>query len=130
MDDVERDLARAARKRKQYLARGFPDPICPFSATDDILKLQRHHLAGKEYSDTIWPVRVDFHQELTAMQRDHPLGGADPRNPFEVIGRWCHNLADFFELLLRTFRIFGDFLIGLARDGYGTEFSLPTVPVP
>jgi hypothetical protein len=44
---------------------------------------------------------------------------------FEVIGRWLLSVVEYFELMLGTFRRFGEFLIELARQGYGAELKFP-----
>lgn len=35
------------------------------------------------------------------------------------------SMAEYFELIIATLRRFGEFLIGLARQGYGSEFTVP-----
>ena len=59
----------------------------------------------------------------TADPRADPPPGPNPRNVFEVIGRWLLSLASYFDLLKDTLRRFGLFLIDLAKRGYGDEFA-------
>jgi hypothetical protein len=50
----------------------------------------------------------------------------NPRNVFEVIGRWLLGMAEYFEMMIRHLQRFGEFLIELARRGYGNELCLPS----
>jgi hypothetical protein len=59
------------------------------------------------------------------MQGCEPPGGDNPKNVFEVIGRWLLGIAEWFELIGEKLYQFGEFLIGLAKQGYGGELSFP-----
>jgi hypothetical protein len=52
--------------------------------------------------------------------------GQSTRNVFEVIGRWLLGMAEYFEMLIRTLRKFGEFLIEIAKQGYGADLRFPT----
>ena len=49
----------------------------------------------------------------------------NPANVLEVIGRWLLGIAEWFELIVEKLYYFGEYLIGLAKQGYGGEFSFP-----
>ncbi len=60
------------------------------------------------------------------MQCEQPSPSDNPRNVFEIIGRWLLGMAEYFEMVIRHLRKFGEFLIELASQGYGAELELPT----
>jgi hypothetical protein len=41
------------------------------------------------------------------------------------MGRWLLSVAEYFEVMYETFWRFGEYLIALARQGYGAEFTFP-----
>ena len=59
------------------------------------------------------------------MQTEQPSPSDTPRNVFEVIGRWLLGMAEYFEMLIWHLRKFGEYLIGLAKQGYGADLKLP-----
>ena len=59
------------------------------------------------------------------MQSREPEGGQDPQNVFEVIGRWLLGIAEWFELIIEKLYEFGEFLISLAKQGYGEDLKFP-----
>jgi len=65
------------------------------------------------------------HHRRSELQREETPPTDNPRNVFEVIGRWLLSVAEYFELMCDTFRLFGEFLIDLARRGYGAELGFP-----
>ena len=81
------------------------------------------HPAGRAHDDAIRLLCVNCHRKRTADQRCDPSAGPNPRNVFEVIGRWLLSLASYFELLRETLRRFGEFLISLAKAGYGDDLT-------
>ena len=64
--------------------------------------------------------------ERTSITREQPSPSDNPRNVFEVIGRWLLGMAEYFEMLIRTLRKFGEFLIEIAKQGYGADLRFPT----
>ena len=122
MDDVKRELRREKQKRRKYLNLGIDDPRCPICGEDDVLCLELDHVAGKAHDDQRWCICKNCHAKRTAWQKDHPEGSVDPKNPLDVIGRWLLGMADYFEMLVRNLRRFGEYFISCARDGYGEDF--------
>lgn len=125
MDDLERRLFREGRRRSAHRRLGSERPVCVSCGEPDPLVLEREHLAGRKHDDTTTFMCRNCHARRSEMQREQPKGGADPRNPLEVIGRWLLGLAEYGELMIVTLRRFGEFLIALARRGYGSDLSFP-----
>ena len=124
MDDFEREVFRDKRRRAALRRLQCDDPICVICGEDDPLVLELDHNAGRKHHDTTSITCRNCHGKRTERQREQPKGGADPRNPLEVIGRWLLSIAEYFEGMVATLRRFGEFLIKLAREGYGSEFSI------
>jgi hypothetical protein len=134
MDDVERELFRAKQRRTAFRRLGTDRAMCLICAEDDPHVLQRgenDHLAGAKYADETAFLCRNCHAKRSVLQREGPRAAPwsakDPRhrNPLEVIGRWLLCIAEYFELLMVTLNRFGNFLIGLARQGYGSDLSFP-----
>jgi hypothetical protein len=88
--------------------------------------LQLDHVAGLKYDDICSPLCRNCHADRTFLQGLEPPEGENPTNVFEVIGRWLLGIATYFEMLIEKLWQFGEFLIELARRGYGGELSFPT----
>jgi hypothetical protein len=65
------------------------------------------------------------HHKRSELQREEPLPTDNPRNVFEVLGRWLLSLREYFELILEMLGRMGEYLIELARQGYGAELKFP-----
>jgi hypothetical protein len=125
MTPIERRLHRAAVKNKKERLSGIHNEVCIVCANDLGKDKQDDHLAGQKHDDLVWPLHKPCHERRNELQREQPRPTDNPRNVFEVIGRWLLSVAEYFELMCETFRRFGEFLIELARQGYGAEFTLP-----
>jgi hypothetical protein len=135
MNDDERELFRDRRLRShQRRLRvqeasckecGLTDLGCLICVEIDPRALEGDHPAGRAHHDAVVYLCRNCHAKRSDFQREEPRGGPDPRNPLEVIGRWLLGMAQYFELLMVTLRRFGEFLIGLARQGYGSDLSFP-----
>jgi hypothetical protein len=125
MSELERERFRDGRLRAAHRRLGSPRPVCVICGYDKPHGLEREHPAGRKHDDTTIFMCRNCHAERSERQREQPRGGADPRNVFEVLGRWLLSMAEYFELIIATLRRFGEFLIGLARQGYGSEFTVP-----
>ena len=125
-DDLEREIqltAERQKKRRKFDSHGLHDHVCTLCGEDDMLCLIEDHVAGRRHDDALRLICENCDCKRTADQRCDPPAGPNPRNVFEVIGRWLLSLASYFELLKDKLREFGLFLIGLAKSGYGDEFS-------
>lgn len=126
--DRRRDPVRDPEMRDRFRQAGFPEPRCPICGDDRIWRLQLDHIAGDKNDDTCWPLCGNCHADRTFAQQTLEPGDADPANPknvFEVIGRWLLGIAEWLELIVDKLWQFGKFLIDLARQGYGGELSFP-----
>lgn len=126
MDDLHRQAhleAERQKKRRRFSALGIEHHACVLCPEDDPLCLEVEHVAGRAHSDAVRLLCKNCHLKRTADQRCDPSGGPTPRNAFEVIGRWLLSLASYFDLLRDTLRHAGEFLINLAKAGYGAEFE-------
>src|SRR4051794_39848702 len=129
MDDFERKAFRASRLRAHQRRLkathascqecGVSDLGCLVCGEDDPDLLEADHIAGRKHDDTTFHLCRNHHALRSDLQREEPKGGSDPKNPLEIIGRWLLGIAQYFELLIDTLRLFGEFLIELARKGYG-----------
>jgi len=126
MDDLHRAAhleAERQKKRRKFWALGITNHVCPICGEDDALALILDHLAGRQHDDTMVLICRNCDAKRTADQRCDPSPSDSPRNVFEVIGRWLLSLASYFELMKDTLRRFGEFLINLAKAGYGDDLS-------
>jgi hypothetical protein len=121
----EAKLKRAAGRRKKLKALGIQTEVCIGCASDDISTFELDHVAGRKHHDQLWPLCEECHMERTSMLSEQPRPTENPRNVFELIGRWLLGKGEYFELMIRYLRKFGEFLIELARRGYGDELILP-----
>ncbi len=125
-DDLEHDLhveAERAKKRRGFEAAGHYVHVCVCCPEDDPLCLTFEHLAGRNHDDTHVLVCMNCKAKRDCAQRAEPAGSGQPRNPFEVIGRWLLGMAAYFGILRRALRRFGVWLIRLARTGYGDDLT-------
>ena len=84
-------------------------------------------MIGRKHGDCrLAALRIQIvSRKRSELQREEPPPTENPRNVFEVIGRWLLSVAEYFEIMCETFRRFGEFLIELARQGYGAELEFP-----
>jgi hypothetical protein len=125
MTPVERELHRAAVKNRKERLSGIHNEVCLGCGCDLAPGKEDDHMIGRKHSDLVWPLCLPCHHKRTELQREEPSPGPEWRNVFEVIGRWLLSVAEYFELMCDTFRRFGEYLIELARRGYGAELTLP-----
>lgn len=126
MNDMERDLhrdAERAKKRRKFDAAGCFVHVCVCCGEDEVLCLQVEHPAGRAHDDVVVLLCANCHLKRTCYQREEPSRSNHPRNVFEVIGRWLVGMAGYFDILRTKLRQFGEFLINLAKGGYGDELS-------
>ena len=121
--DRTRNRAREAEFLERCRAAGFADPRRMVCGETRTWRLELDHLAGQKHDDACAPLCCNCHEDRTFMQRLEIKGGESPTNVFEVIGRWLLGIAEWFELIIEKLYEFAEFLIGLARQGYGGEFS-------
>lgn len=124
--DRRHDPAREADMRERFRRAGFPDPRCVACGESRIWRLELDHIAGQKHDATCSPLCRSCHAARTFLQQNlEPSGGQNPQNVFEVIGRWLLGIAEWFELVGANLYQYGEFLVGLAKQGYGGELRLP-----
>jgi hypothetical protein len=123
--DWSHDPACDAGMRERFLGAGFSDPRCVVCGEGRIWRLELDHVAGQKHDKACSPLCANCHADRTFSQSLEPPGGENPENVFEVIGRWLLGIAQYLELLIDKLWEFGEFLIELARRGYGGELSFP-----
>jgi hypothetical protein len=123
--DRSHDPAAEMEMRERFRGAGFPDPKCVTCGEAKIWRLQLDHIAGQAHDDTCAPLCCNCHLERTFMQNREPKGGHHLKNVLEVIGRWLLGIAEWFELILEKLYLFGEFLIELAKQGYGADLKFP-----
>ncbi len=111
------------KKRRKFDALGIEQHVCVLCPEDDVLCMEVEHPAGRAHDDAVRLLCTNCHRKRTAHQRCDPSASPNRRNVFEVIGRWLLSMAAYFELLCDRLRCFGEFLINLAKVGYGDEFD-------
>jgi hypothetical protein len=125
MTPLERGLHRAAVRNKKERLSGIHNKVCLGCSCDLAQGKEDDHPTGRKHGDLVWPLCIPCHHKRSELQREEPPPTDNPRNVLEVIGRWLLSVAEYFELMCETFRRFGEFLIEIARRGYGAELTLP-----
>jgi hypothetical protein len=123
--DLEHKKDRAAVRLRKIRAKGIETGVCVICGSDDVSRFELDHVAGRKHHDQEWPLCETCHQERTSMQCEQPSPSDIPRNVFEVIGRWLLAIKEYLEMLLPHLGKYGEFLIELAKQGYGAELKLP-----
>jgi hypothetical protein len=126
MDDLHRAAhldAERQKKIRKFEAMGIEHHLCTICGQSDPIGLVVDHVAGRNHDDSVRLLCESCDAIRTADQRCDPSPGDNPKNVFEVIGRWLLGIASYFELLTDTLRRFGEFLINLAKNGYGDDLS-------
>ena len=125
MTPVERDLHRSAVKNKKERLSGIHNEVCIGCGCDLARGKEDDHVIGRKHGDLVWPLCLPCHHKRSELQREEPPPTENPRNVFEVIGRWLLSLREYFELIGDMLGRMGEYLIELARRGYGAELTLP-----
>jgi hypothetical protein len=112
-------------KNRKIRLSGIHNEVCVGCGCDLAQGKEDDHMIGRKHGDLVWPLCPACHHKRSELQREEPPPTDNPRNVFEVIGRWLLSVAEYFELMCETFRRFGAFLIELARQGYGAELKFP-----
>lgn len=126
MDNAEKkrkklEIARERRHQSALERLGTNNPRCVRCGNANWRCLEKHHIAGQAFGDFTCIYCRNCHREVSDLQKDHPDKIGAPVGFHEALGHFLLGLADFFELLIRRLREFGNALIeGLqAQDGTG-----------
>jgi hypothetical protein len=123
--DRTRNSVDEAAMRERFIRAGFHDPKCVVCVDNCIWRLELDHIASQKHDPTTAPLCGNCHADRTFAQSLEPAGGDNPKNVFEVIGRWLLGIAEWFELIVEKLYEFGEFLIDLAKKGYGGDLTFP-----
>ena len=127
IDDLfEREIGLTKERKtktRKFISHGLHDHVCTVCGEDDPLCLIEDHAAGRQHDEALRLLCENCDCKRTADQRCDPPPGPNPKNVFEVIGRWLLSMASYFKLLTDKLRQFGLFLIDLAKKGYGDELT-------
>lgn len=110
--------AQEVRKQKRLEVLECNHPVCVVCGEDDWSCLERHHIAGRAYSDDLAVVCRNCHRKLSDAQKDHPKS-APTSDQSLSIGYLLLGLADLFGLLVERFRQHGNYLIQVHKDSGG-----------
>ena len=131
--EPQRKARRAYVVREKLKGLGLEGSVCLGCGSSDISTFQFDHVAGRKYHPRLFPLCEVCHQEKTyVLYLDQPQT-ENPDNVFAVIARWLLNLITYLEMAIRflqttaaQLRVYAEFLLDLARQGYGDELVFPT----
>lgn len=105
------------RKQKAFQRLGSSNPQCIVCGEEDWRCLELHHIGQEGFDDLLGIVCRNCHRKASDAQMSHPkpLNLTEPIM-LERIGHVLIGLADFFELLIEKLRIFGNYLIEMAKQ--------------
>ena len=110
----ETEIRRERRHQAAIERLGTNKPACVICGENDPRVLEKHHLEGQAFGETLVPVCRNCHRKLSDLQKDHPNKITEIPDPLEMIAHVLLGLADLFELLVGKFREFSAYLIELA----------------
>jgi hypothetical protein len=130
------DPMRRAKKTERVARRlekiGLDGAVCLGCGSSDISTFQFDHVAGRKYHPRLFPLCEVCHQEKTYVLYLDPPQTENPDNVFAVIARWLLNLITYLDMAIRflqttaaQLRVYAEFLLDLARQGYGDELVFP-----
>jgi hypothetical protein len=129
----KRKAARAKRVALKLKKMGLDGAVCLGCGSSDLSEFEFDHIAGKNYDQTVWPLCEKCHEEKTYMLYLDPPQTENPNNVFAIMARWLYSLRAYGETAIRFLQAsvarlgyFADFLIDLARRGYGDELAFPS----
>ena len=110
------DKAKEIRKQNRLEKLGDNKPVCVICGEDNPICLERHHIAGRAYSEDLSIVCRNCHRKLSDNQKDHPKQIGKSPTTLETIGHMLLGLAELFALLGERLRDYGKFLINTAPE--------------
>ncbi|MGO4705786.1 hypothetical protein AB4072_08420 [Microvirga sp. 2MCAF38] len=114
------NLERERRKQNAFERLGTHKPTCPTCGETHFACFEEHHIAGRKYDATTWPICANCHRKVTDAQKDHPSFLTSSNRQLETIGRFLLGLADLLSLAVEKLVEFGRELIEravLSQDG-------------
>lgn len=117
--EKQNELRRERRRENTFERLGTARAICIECGERDPRVLEKHHLEGQAYGDTLVHVCRNCHRKLSDLQKDHPPKITEIPDTLEVIAHFLHGLADLFELLVGKLREFAAQLVDRADPNRG-----------
>ncbi len=131
--DPTRKARRAEVVRQKLKKIGLDGAVCLGCGSAELSTFQFDHIKGRKYHPELWPLCEACHQEKTYVLYLDPPQTENPSNALAIIARWLLNLIVYVEMAIRFVqaqcaqaRVIADFLLELARSGYGDELVFPT----
>lgn len=90
-----------------------PDARCVLCGESDTRCLERHHVAGQHFANTLVVVCRNCHRKLSDDQRDHPPPSAADPPLLERFAHWLMGVADLLQDLADAMRAWGKLLLRL-----------------
>lgn len=104
-------------EREQHrIDRLGPERRCVLCGESDTRCLERHHLAGQRFGNTLVVVCRNCHRKLSDDQEDHPPPSAADPPLLERLAQWLLGLADFFHDLADQMAYWARLLLGVSTD--------------
>jgi hypothetical protein len=113
--EKETEIRRESRRQRALERLGCSNPACIRCGENDPLLLEKHHLEGQEFGNTLVIVCRNCHRKLSDRQKDHPEKIGEPPDKLEAIAHFLLGLADLFELLIGRLREFARHLLDRAN---------------
>ena len=109
--DKELEIRRERRRQAAFERLGSNNPACVICGENDPLVLEKHHLEGQAFGDTLVPICRNCHRKLSDIQKDHPKQITEIPDALEIIAHFLLGLADLFAFLVGKLREFAQQLI-------------------
>jgi hypothetical protein len=123
--EKEIEISRDARRQRAIERLGCSNPACVICGENDPLVLEKHHLEGQAFGNTLVIVCRNDHRRLSDRQKDHPGKIGEPPDKLETIGNFLLGLADLFELLIKKLREFAAILLDRANPNRDNQPEEP-----
>jgi hypothetical protein len=109
--DKDLEIRRERRQQARLERLDTTNPSCVVCGERDSRTLEKHHLEGRQFGETLVHACRNCHRKLSDSQNDHAHKITEIPDPLEAIGHFLLGLADLFELLVRKLREFAAQLI-------------------
>ena len=122
--EKEMEIRRESRRQRAIERLGCCNPVCVVCGENDPLVLEKHHLEGQTFGNTLVIVCRNCHRKLSDRQKDHPEKIGEPPDKLEATAHYLLGRADLSEQLAKQDRVFAKQLLDRAdpnRDNLPEE---------